>query len=53
MPSVYGKRKFRFTDILKKKKETHCDETPLMGEQSTLPVILRHLLKLRHGQLDF
>jgi len=28
-------------------------KTLFMGEQSTLPVILRHLLKLRHGQLIF
>lgn len=28
-------------------------KTLFMGEQSTLPVVLRHLLKLRHGQLIF
>ena len=28
-------------------------KTLFMGEQSTLPVLLRHLLKLRHGQLIF
>lgn len=28
-------------------------KTLLMGEQSTLPLVLRHLLKLRHGQLIF
>ncbi|RYL22061.1 SAM-dependent methyltransferase [Acinetobacter piscicola] len=28
-------------------------KTLFMGEQSTLPVVLRHLLKLRHGKLIF
>jgi hypothetical protein len=30
-PFVYGKRKFHFIDILKKKKETHCDEDTIHG----------------------
>ena len=28
-------------------------KTLLMGEHTELPVVLRHLLKLRHGQLIF
>ena len=28
-------------------------KTLLMGEHTELPIVLRHMLKLRHGQLIF
>ncbi len=54
MPLRLWKKKIPFYRHPKKEKgKTLTMKTLLMGEHTELPMVLRHMLKLRHGQLIF